>query len=157
MPISIIVAMTRDRVIGSNGKIPWSIKEDMSLFKKLTMGNTVIMGRTTWQSLPERFRPLPGRTNIIVSNTLPEQEGATVCKDADEALKAAESGQGTVFCIGGARLYAEMLPIADVLHISWVNKSYEGDAYFPEVDFFRWRESEAKEFREFTYRRYVLA
>ena len=155
--VSIIVAMTEDRVIGNGGRIPWRITEDMALFKMLTTNNIVIMGRTTWQSLPDRFRPLPDRVNIIVSGTLPDQQGATVCKDVGSALGEAKKHTGQVFCIGGAQLYKAMLPLADVLHISWVKKKYEGDAYFPEVDFSMWDEIESREFEEFTYKKYVRA
>ncbi len=153
--LDIIVAMTKDRVIGKNGRIPWHIKEDMALFKELTTNNVVIMGRTTWQSLPDRYRPLPDRINIVVSSTLSSQDGATVCDDIDEAMKVAKTHERGIFCIGGAQLYKAMLPLADMLHVSCVNKHYDGDAYFPEVDFSKWREVESKTFDEFTYRKYV--
>ncbi len=153
--LNIIVAMTRDRVIGRDGKIPWHLKDDMALFKKLTVGNTVIMGKTTWLSLPDKFRPLPDRTNIVVSGTLPDQDGAVVCRSVDEALNEAKGSDGEAFCIGGAQLYKAMLPLADVLHVSWVKKDYDGDARFPDVDFSKWREVESQDLDGFTYRRYA--
>lgn len=154
MGISVIVAMTKERVIGSNGRIPWHMKEDMELFKSLTTNNTVIMGRTTWLSLPKRFRPLPDRSNIIVSTTIGPQEGAKVCRSVDEALDEAKRNGNQIYCIGGAKLYAAMLPLADGMCISWVKKQYGGDTYFPEVDFRGWKEIETKEFPDFTFKRY---
>ncbi len=157
MEIQIIVAMTRDRIIGKDGKIPWSIPQDLNLFKRLTSNNTVIMGKNTWLSIPMRFRPLPDRVNIAVSGTLENADGAILCKDINEAMKRAEEQNGKVFCIGGAQLYTAMLPLAKTLHISWVKEIYSGDAHFPEVDFKEWKEVEAKEFKEFTYKKYVRA
>jgi dihydrofolate reductase len=155
MGISVIVAMTKDRVIGSEGDLPWHITEDMKLFKSLTEQNTVIMGKTTWLSIPEQFRPLPGRANIIVSTTLEDQAGAKVCKSVDEAVRVVRKNNNEIFCMGGAKLYAAMLPLADTLCISWVKDDYDGDTYFPEIDFSRWKEVETKEFSEFTFRRYL--
>jgi len=155
MTLSIISAMTSKRVIGKNGELPWNIPEDVQLFKNITRKQTVIMGKTTWLSIPEKFRPLPGRTNIIVSSTMAPQKDAIVCKSIDQALMEAKRVGPDAFCIGGAQIYAEMLPLADVLHISWVKKDYEGDAYFPEIDFSQWNNVETKEFQDFTYKKYL--
>ena len=111
MPVNLIVAMTEDRVIGSKGSIPWKIPEEIKLFKELTTGNIVIMGRNTWDSLPEKYRPLPNRTNIIVSTTMQEQKGAIVCKTVQEAMQKTHEYSREVFCIGGAQIYAAMLPM----------------------------------------------
>ena len=157
MGINVIVAMTKDRVIGEGGQIPWHIADDMRMFKTLTQGSTVIMGKTTWLSIPDRFRPLPGRANIIVSTTLDKQEGAKVCKSVDEALKEAKKNKNEIYCIGGARLYAAMLPLADTMYISWIRKEYDGDAYFPAVDFNKWKEADAKEFPDFVFKKYLRA
>jgi dihydrofolate reductase len=153
--LNVITAMTSKRVIGKGGKIPWKIPEEMKLFKDITMGNAVIMGKNTWFSLPEKFRPLPGRANIIVSGSILGQNGATVCKNIEEALMFADKLGVKVFCIGGAQLYSTMLGGADVLHVSWIKKDYDGDAYFPEINFSEWKESEVKDYPEFTYKRYV--
>ena len=155
MRTHIIVAMTKDRVIGKNGTLPWHIHDDAKLFKDLTSDNTVIMGRNTWLSLPDKYKPLPNRVNIIVSSTLPGQKGAIVCKTIEEAFEVARGYGNDVFCIGGAQLYAAMLPLADALHISWIKGSYDGDTYFPKIDFSLWEEQEAKDFDGFTYRRYA--
>lgn len=154
MGITIIVAMTKDGVIGKGGQIPWHIPEDMKLFKSLTEGNTVIMGKTTWLSLPEKFRPLPKRYNIIVSTTLPKQNGATVCRNMEEAIEEANTNGKEIYCIGGAQVYFSMLPLADSMCISWVRKSYEGDIHFPEFNLEEWKVEEAKEFPDFVFKRY---
>ncbi len=155
MKIHIIVAMTKDRVIGKRGALPWHIHEDAKLFRELTTSNTVIMGKNTWLSLPDKYRPLPQRANIIVSGTLPEQKGAVVCKSVEEALEIARGYDKDLFCIGGAQLYATLLPFADELHISWVKGSYDGDTYFPEVDMSQWDEKETKDFEGFVYKSYA--
>ncbi len=157
MGINIIVAMTKDRVIGVHGELPWQIADDMRLFRSLTEGSTVIMGKTTWLSIPDKFRPLPGRANIIVSTTLEKQPGAKVCRSVDEALREARKNSNEIYCMGGARLYAAMLPLADTMYISWVKEDYDGDAYFPEVNFKEWKEEEAKDFADFVFRKYSRA
>ncbi|MDE1865736.1 MAG: dihydrofolate reductase [Candidatus Micrarchaeota archaeon] len=153
--VTIIVAMTNDRVIGANGQIPWKIKDDMKLFKSLTEGNTVIMGKATWLSLPAKFRPLPNRSNIVVSTTLPPQEGAHVVKSIEGAIEAAKKNNNEIYCIGGSKLYGAALPHADKLCISWVKEPYKGDTYFPAINFNDWRIVETKEFAEFTFKRYL--
>ena len=155
MVLNIIVAMTRERVIGKDGQIPWRIPDDVNLFKRLTTNNIVIMGRNTWLSIPEKFRPLPDRLNIIVSSTMKDEKKAMVCKSVGTALEVARKSPGNIFCIGGAQLYESMLPLAEVLHISWIKKSYDGNTYFPEVNFEEWEVVEEKDFEEFTYKRYI--
>ncbi len=154
MEIGIIVAMAKNRVIGNNGKLPWKIKEDTLLFKGLTMNRTVIMGRKTWLSLPSIFRPLPNRNNIIISKTLGPQPGAVVCKTIDEAIAVAERFNCDAYCIGGAQLYSEMLPMVKILHLSLVKGIYSGDTYFPEINYDEWTLEETAEFEAFTYKRY---
>jgi dihydrofolate reductase len=154
MGINIIVAMTKNKLIGKDGKLPWNIKEDMKLFKEKTVGKTVIMGKNTWLSIPKKFRPLPNRNNIVLSRTLEKAEGAIVCKSIDNVIKIAENFGKEIFCIGGARLYKEMLPIADKLHISWIKKNYKGDTYFQKIEFDNWEQVEEIEFEEFIYKKY---
>ncbi len=149
-----IVAMSINGVIGKNNKVPWRIKDDMLLFKGLTTNRTVIMGKNTWLSLPDTFRPLPNRNNIIVSKTLPEQEGAFVCKSIEEAVDFSKRFMVDVFCVGGAKIYEQMLPITQVLHISLVKSIYEGDTYFPKVNYDEWELKNKTDFEEFTYNRY---
>ena len=119
------------------------------------MNRTVIMGRKTWNSLPSRFRPLPNRNNIIISKTLGEQEGAIVCKTIPEALVISERYNCDAYCIGGATLYEEMLPITKILHLSLIKGIYSGDVYFPEINYDEWKLDQSAEFEEFTYKRYI--
>lgn len=147
--------MTADRVIGKGNEVPWRISDDLRLFKKITTGNIVVMGKNTWCSIPERYRPLEGRTNIIVSSTLDRQHGAFVCRGIDSALKEAENHNGEIFCIGGAQLYGEMIRLSDEMHISWVKRPFDGDKMFPEIDFDEWDTASSVDYPEFTYKRYV--
>jgi len=154
MTTQIIAAMTQERVIGLRGKLPWKIPEDMKLFKELTEKNTVIMGKNTWLSIPQKYRPLPNRTNIIISTTLKEEKGAIVCPTIQEALKEAQKTKKEIFCIGGAQLYKEFLQFCNALNISMVKKNYTGDTYFPKFDENEWNIEEEKDFGEFVYKKY---
>lgn len=154
MSINIIVAMTKNRVIGKDNHLLWNIKEDMKLFKQKTFEQTVIMGKNTWFSIPEKFRPLPHRNNIVVSRSLNTLKGATVCSSVEEAVKKGNEFNKEIFCIGGSMLYESILPLTNILHISWVKENYEGNKYFPEIDFSQWEKIEEKEFEEFIYKKY---
>ena len=134
--VSIIVAMTSERVIGTQQGLPWHLPEDLQLFKRKTLGKTVIMGRKTHQSIG---RPLPGRHNIVLSRVPETLAGVQVCKSFIEGLtEAAPHGQ-PIFVIGGAELYKKALPVASELHITWVEENVEGDIFFPAFDINDWR------------------
>ena len=121
--------------------MPWHLPEDMAHFKELTRGCAVIMGRKTWDSLPARFRPLPGRRNIVVTRQSDWQaEGAERAGSVDDAL-ALCSGAPAAWVIGGAQIYAEALPLAHDAHITEIDKAFEGDAYAPVFDPAQWRET----------------
>jgi dihydrofolate reductase len=131
----LIAAMARNRVIGrvinGVGTLPWHLPEDMAYFRAVTRGHAVIMGRKTWDSLPARFRPLPGRRNLVVTrNTTWHAEGADAAFSLDEAL-ARVTGDDRVFVIGGAELYAAALPLAHTLLLTEIEASIEGDTQFP--------------------------
>ena len=131
--INVIVAMTKDRVIGKDGTLPWHLSEDLKLFKAHTTGNIVIMGRKTFDSIG---KPLPNRRNIVVSKSIREDEkaaGVEYFPDLDHALAAAQEGEGNIFIIGGASIYHQMIEKADRLYISLVEGDYKGDTYFPEI------------------------
>lgn len=136
MELAIIYARSSNGVIGMDGGIPWSIPEDMAHFKRLTAGCTVIMGRKTWESLPERSRPLPGRRNIVLSHRLDfEAPGAEVAHSLGEALcMAALKDKGTVWVMGGTRLYTRVMPHADRIEVTEVHKEFEGDTFAPDID-----------------------
>ena len=147
--------MTKDRVIGRNNSLPWNIPEDMQNFKQLTTGNTVIMGRKTFESIPENFRPLPNRHNIIISRNMDAQEGIDVCKNVPKALEKAKSYGKEIFVIGGSSIYEQTLPLADKMYLSLVKKDYEGDTYFPNFNKDEWIIEDRKDFTEFEMVTYV--
>lgn len=135
--ISIVVAMGRNRAIGKGNTLLWHIPDDLKRFKALTLGHPVIMGRKTWESLPEKFRPLPERTNIVVTRQAGyEAGGATVANSLEDARAAAAraSGNEEIFIIGGAQLYAEALPSTHRLYLTLIDDTKEGDVYFPEYE-----------------------
>jgi dihydrofolate reductase len=126
--VNIIVAMTEERVIGYNNDIPWSIPEDLKRFAKITEGSTVIMGRRTWESIPERHRPLKNRHNIVVTNTLKTEQVHTA-PDVVTALAGAPTDK--VFLIGGENIYNAGLKYTDKIYLTVVDGEYLGDTYFP--------------------------
>lgn len=136
-PIAAIVAMDEGRVIGKDGALPWHLPEDLAHFKAKTSGHFVLMGRKTWDSLPPKFRPLPGRVNIVMSRSpaaldLPEgTRGVSSFQEALEIVERAGKPGQILWCIGGAELYAAALPICDELHLTLVRGHHDGDALFP--------------------------
>ena len=139
------VARAKNGVIGAGGGLPWRLKSDMALFRALTMGKPVIMGRKTWDSLPRR--PLPGRTNIVLSRDGSfAPAGAVVCEDFAEATEigreqATEDDVEEACVIGGAALFALALPKARRIYLTEVDASPRGDVYFPPFDEKVWRET----------------
>ncbi|ANZ43609.1 dihydrofolate reductase [Lentzea guizhouensis] len=127
--VGLIWAQAANRVIGRDNAIPWHVPEDMKRFRELTTGAAVLMGRRTWESLPPRFRPLPGRRNIVLSRT--PQEGVETSDSLDEALKSVD---GDLWVIGGSAVYAAALPFADRIEVTEIRETFEGDTYAPEVD-----------------------
>jgi dihydrofolate reductase len=136
---SLVVAMDRNRVIGRDNALPWKLPDEMAYFKRVTMGNAVIMGRRTWESIG---KPLAGRRNIVVTtNGRYEAPGCTVVGSLQEAFEAAR-GEKEACIIGGTSLFEESLPLADVLHLTEVDAEVEGDTWFPEFDRSQWVEHE---------------
>lgn len=134
MKVSLLAAVAGGGVIGRDGTIPWRLPEDMAHFRELTTGHAVVMGRRTWSSLPSRFRPLPGRRNIVVTrNPDWSADGAERAGSLEEALTLV-AGEERVFVIGGAEIYAEALPLADELLLTEVELEVDGDTYFPSWD-----------------------
>ncbi|OGL74429.1 diacylglycerol kinase [Candidatus Uhrbacteria bacterium RIFCSPHIGHO2_12_FULL_60_25] len=136
MSITLIAAISKNNVIGTEGRLPWHIPEDMKHFKTLTMGKVVLMGRKTWESIPEKFRPLPGRTNVIITRQpdYPVPTGVQTFQSTDDALK------NDVMVIGGAEIYRQTIDRADRLEITYVDRVIEGDATFPAIDPSVWKE-----------------
>lgn len=143
MRLALIWAMSRNRVIGRNNALPWYLPEDLKYFKQVTMGKPIIMGRKTYESIG---RPLPGRTNIVISRQ-PDLhiEGVKVLDSLDAAIRHAENiclinGVDEAVVMGGAEIYALALPKADRLYMTQVHAEVHGDAYFPEIDLNDWQE-----------------
>ncbi len=131
MLISLIVAMSSNRVIGDRGDIPWKIPGEQKMFKEITLGHAVIMGRKTFESL---FRPLPGRTNIVITRqTDYEAPGCIVAKDLDEAIKSTATNESEAFIIGGGQLYHESIPMADRIYLTLIPREIPGDTFFPRI------------------------
>ena len=133
--ISIIAAIgSRDRALGKGGKLLWRLPDDMRRFKALTTGHPVIMGRKTWESLPLKFRPLPGRTNIVVTRQTGYEAAGALIADSLEAARAAAArapGADEIFVIGGGELYAAALPFADHLYLTLIDAETDADTFFP--------------------------
>lgn len=132
--ISLIVAIGKNRELGRGGKLLWHLPDDMRRFKELTTGHPVIMGRKTWESLPLKFRPLPGRTNIVVTRQAGyEAIGAVVVDGLSDAFLAAADAPGATetFVIGGGELYAAALPYATRLYLTLVDNEADADTFFP--------------------------
>ena len=141
MTISIIAALGRNRAIGYQNTLPWRLPADLQRFKQLTMGHHMLMGRKTFESIG---RPLPGRTSIIITRQLDyEAEGCLIVHSLDEAIALATArGEHEAFIIGGADIYAQSLPLADRMYLTWVEAEPEADAFFPVFDENAWESSE---------------
>ncbi len=136
--LSLVVAMSENGVIGRDGGLPWHIRSDLKLFRATTLGKPVIMGSTTWESLPKK--PLLGRLNLVLSRDVKtEAEGGIVCSSLFEALDIArehaiDDGADEICVIGGANVFAQVLPKADRLYVTQVHAEVDGDTHFPAID-----------------------
>lgn len=138
--LSLIAAVARNGVIGKDNQLLWHLPGDMRHFRETTRGKPVIMGRKTWESLPEKFRPLPGRLNIVVSRDPGYQApGATLAGSLQDAIEIARNAE-EAFVIGGAELYRQALPFADRLYLTEIAADFAGDTWFPEVPPEDWQE-----------------
>jgi dihydrofolate reductase len=145
-----VVAMASNRVIGRDGKLPWHLPADLKFFKRTTLGHPVLMGRRTFDSIVAQLgKPLPGRRNIVLSRTMPPREGVEVIRSV------AGLHDAHIFLIGGAQLYAELLPHCDEILLTFITQPHEGDAHFPPFE----NDYEMKEIIEsgdgYEIRRYV--
>lgn len=145
MRISIIVAIAENNAIGKDNKLLWHLSDDLKRFKKLTTGQTIVMGKKTFDSLP--VKPLPGRHSIVITDVPGEVfNGCVSAYGIDDAI-AKFSGTGENFIIGGGSVYAQFLPYADTLYLTKVHHSFEADTYFPGIDFSEWNLAESEEVR----------
>ncbi|MDQ1299346.1 MAG: dihydrofolate reductase [Patescibacteria group bacterium] len=132
--ISVIAAIGKNRAIGKDNQLLWQIPGDLPRFKSLTLGHPAIMGRRTWESIPEKFRPLPGRTNIVITrDSSYDAPGASLAQSFPEALSLARDAEGSeeIFAIGGQQVYECALPFATNLYLTLVDEEKDGDAFFP--------------------------
>jgi dihydrofolate reductase len=139
-PVTLVVAVAANGVIGRNGALPWHLPEDLKRFKQLTLGRPCIMGRRTWDSLPRK--PLPGRTNIVLTRDPSfSAPGAVVARDFDEALRRADAEHPqAIMVIGGEAVFAAALPLAKRIELTQIEQHVEGDAVMPAIDASIWHE-----------------
>ena len=148
--LSVIVAVAENRVVGKDNALPWHLSEDLQYFKRATLGKPIVMGRKTFESIG---RPLPGRTNIVISgNPNYFAEGIKVVSSVERALQLAQDialvdGSRELMVIGGAAIYAAAIPVADRLYVTEVHAKVEGDAYLPKIEWSNWVESSRERHR----------
>ena len=131
MELKLIYARSRNGVIGRDGQLPWHLPADLAHFKQTTLEQAVVMGRKTWDSLPERFRPLPGRSNIVITRQKDWQApGALVAHSLDQAMSLCPE-PGPLWVIGGAEIYAQALPLASTVVVTEIDMEVQGDAHAP--------------------------
>lgn len=151
MPLSLVAAVSKNNCIGINNKLPWHLPEDFKHFKEVTAGKIVLMGRKTWESLPEKSRPLPGRKNIVITRqqNYAVPGGVEVYPDIQTAISAHPNEE--IMVIGGAEIYRQTMGIARTLYITHVDKIVEGDAFFPDIDSKVWQEITREDFNGFSF------
>ena len=142
MRISMIAAISANRVIGKDNDLAWSLPDDMKYFKQTTQHHHVLLGRKNWESLPPKWRPLPHRPNFVITrNAHYEAAGATVTDSLEKAIDLArKAGEAEAFIIGGGEIYRLGLPLADRMYITEIDAVVEGDTYFPEWEPSHWAE-----------------
>ena len=152
MQLNLIYARARNGVIGQQGTLPWHLPEDLAHFKRTTLGCPVIMGRKTWDSIPPKFRPLPGRTNVVITRQVDwREDGVIPANDLLEALSICEHmsiildpSPEHVWVIGGAQIYAQALPLAKRVVVTEIDSDFEGDAFAPTLGS-EWQETEREQ------------
>jgi dihydrofolate reductase len=146
MIISLIAALSANRIIGKNNGLPWSLPDDSKYFMQTTRGHYVLLGRKNYDSLPEKYKPLPNRVNIVI--TKQKEFKAPYCIVVDSLEKALQiardGGEPEAFIIGGAEIYSLGLPLSDRLYLTEIDGVVEGDTFFPEYDKTRWNEISRK-------------
>lgn len=140
--ISLIVAVADNNVIGKDNALIWHLPADMKFFREKTTGHCIITGRKNYESIPEKFRPLPNRTNIVITRQ-PDYRapGAVIVGSVEAAIeKAKQSGDNEIFIIGGAEIFRQSLSYADRIYLTMIHHSFEGDVFFPELNMQEWKE-----------------
>lgn len=141
--ISIIVAVANNNVIGKDNSLIWHLPADMKFFKEKTSGHCIITGRKNYESIPEKFRPLPNRTNIVITRQKNYvAPGAIVVDSIEQAIeKAVATGDSEIFIIGGAEIYKQCMHLAKRIYLTQIHHTFEGDAFFPELNLNEWKET----------------
>ena len=144
MNISIIVAVANNNVIGKDNSLIWHLPADMKFFKEKTTGHCIITGRKNYESIPEKFRPLPNRTNIIITRQKDYSAPGTIIVDSiDKAIqKAKETGDEEIFIIGGAEIFKQCMHLTDRIYLTKIYHDFEGDVFFPELSDKEWKETQ---------------
>jgi dihydrofolate reductase len=147
MKLAIIAAIAQNNVIGKDNAIPWQLKEDMKRFKYLTTQrstateNPLIMGRNTYESLPRK--PLPSRKNIVLTSRNFQEENVLVVNSLEQALQYCKVNhpENTAYIIGGQKVYEQSLPLSEILELTRINQDFEGNVFFPQIDFSQWEKT----------------
>ena len=155
--IALIAAISENYVIGNDNDLPWHIPEDLKHFKEVTKGHTVLMGRKTWESIPEKYRPLPKRLNIVITRqeNYDVPEGVELFSSIDAAFDA-HKGED-IMVIGGGGIYEQTIERADRLYMTHVHREVPGDVFFPKIDESIWKEIERDDHEEFSFVTYERA
>ncbi|YCA44805.1 type 3 dihydrofolate reductase [Bacillus sp. JZ8] len=144
--ISFIVAMDDNNLIGKDNALPWHLPADLAYFKKVTTNHTIVMGRKTYESIG---RPLPNRKNVVLTHSTSfQEEGVTVIHSLDELKEMANRSNEELFIIGGARLYEQLLPVADRLYVTHIRATFDGDTHFPVFSKEEWKIIDSKEHKK---------
>ena len=154
--ITLVAAISKNLCIGKNGELPWDIPEDMKRMREITKNKVLIMGRKTWESIPVNRRPLPERTNVVITRNSDYElpEGVERYDSIDEAISNHKEEEIVGF--GGQRIFEEMIEIADVLDLTLVNQEIEGcDSFFPEIDMNIWKEDKREDYEGFSFVTYI--
>ncbi len=146
MKISIIVAVAQNNVIGKDNKLIWHMPEDLKFFKEKTLGHCVITGRKNYESIPQKFRPLPNRTNIVITRQKNYNAfGAIVVSSLHEAIeKAEQTGDEEIFIMGGGEIFKQSIHLTDRIYLTKIHHPFDGDVFFPEINFNEWKETDRK-------------
>jgi dihydrofolate reductase len=142
MSISLIVAVGSNNAIGKNNALIWHMPADMKFFKEKTTGHCIITGRKNYESIPLKFRPLPNRTNIVITRQKDyNAPGAIIVDSVDAAIKKAKAtGDDEIFIIGGADIFKQSLHLADTIYLTRIHQSFDADVFFPELNLNEWKE-----------------
>lgn len=145
MIVSIIVAVSENNVIGKDNDLIWNLPDDTAYFKRMTKGHCILTGRKNYESIPEKYRPLPDRTNIVVTRgDFQNKKGLYFVKNIEEGIKlAAEKNEEELFVIGGGEIYKQALDMTDIVYLTRVHGEFEGDTFFPVLDKRLWKEVSA--------------